>query len=143
MNSEELMKKYQQLTAKPLDSPSIENESGESVASLFQSPSLRILLLRTSESPESVSVEVEVWLPGNNSDNGSSSSNHASAELENEKLGITLSQMIHHLQYLLRLFKSGFKLDVIKHDCLWTATKSFEKPPTREVFALLLPPSTG
>ncbi len=140
MNPEELMKKYQQLTAKPLDSPSMKNESGESVMSLFQSSSLRILLLRTSEEPETVSVEVEVWLPGNNSDNGSSQSNSPSADSENEKLGVVLGQMIDHLQYLLRLHQSGFILDVIKHDCLWTASKSFVKPPSREVFDLLLPP---
>ncbi len=140
MNTEELMKKYQQLTAKPLDLRSIENESGESVSSLYQSSSLRILLLRTSEKPKTVSVEVEVWLPGNNSDNGSSQSNQSISESENEKLGATLSQMINHLQYLLRLHQFGFALDVIKHDCLWTASKSFEKPPNRELFDLLCPP---
>ena len=140
MNTEELMKKYQQLTAKPLDSPSVKNESGESVASLYQSSSLRILVLRTSEEPDTVSVEVEVWLPGNNSDSGSGDSNQTSTESENEKLGAVLSQMIDHLQYLLRLHQSGFMLDVIKHDCLWTASKSFEKLPNREIFDLLLPP---
>ena len=97
-------------------------------------------MLRTSEEPDIVSIEVEVWLPGNNSNNGSENSNSPSTELENEKLGAVLSQMIGHLQYLLRLHQSGFMLDVIKHDCLWTASKSFEKPPSQKIFELLLPP---
>jgi len=133
MNAEELMKKYQQLTAKPLDKPSKENETGESVFALFQSSSLRILLLRSSEEPGIVSIEVEVWLPGNNSNNDLT-------EPDNEKLGVILTQMINHLQYLLRLHQSGFTLDVIKHDCLWTASKSFKKTPSRDLFDLLLPP---
>ena len=140
MNAEELMKKYQQLSAKPLDSPTMKNESGESITALYQSASLRILLLRTLEAPEIISIEVEVWLPGNNSDISSKDANPPSNELENEKLGAILSQMVDHLQYLLRLHQSGFMLDVIKHDCLWTASKSFEKPPNRKVFDILLPP---
>lgn len=140
MNSEQLMKKYQQLTAKPLNSPSIQNESGESVQPLFQSPSLRILLLRTSETPSIVSVEVEVWLPNISSDNGSEVSKDMVEGSEHEKLGVILAQMITHLQYLLQLHRSGFTLDVIKHDCLWTASKVIDKPPGRELFEMLLPP---
>jgi hypothetical protein len=140
MNAEELMQKYQQLTAQPLDLPSKENESSESVVTLLQSSSLRILLLRTLKEPETVSIEVEIWLPGNNSDTGPVNSSYSSATLENKKLGVLLSEMINHLQYLLRLHQSGFVLDVIKHDCLWTASKTFKKPPRLEVFDLLLPP---
>jgi hypothetical protein len=140
MNSQELMKKYKQLAAKPLTSPSIQNESGESIQSLFQSPSLRILLLRTSENPSTVSVEVEVWLPNISLSNGSEGSENTSGDSDNEKLGAILAQMITHLQYLLRLHQAGFTLDVIKHDCLWMASKMFEKPPSRDLFDLLVPP---
>ncbi|MFX1575534.1 MAG: hypothetical protein ACFFCF_00020 [Promethearchaeota archaeon] len=133
MKAEELLEKYQELTATPLDSPSIENESGESVAALYQSSSLRILLIRTLENPDITSIEVEVWLPSMNSD-------YDSAKSEDELLGEVLSKMIEHLSYLLKLHQSGFILDVIKNDCLWTASKTFEKPPSHEIFNLLLPP---
>ncbi|MFW9934762.1 MAG: hypothetical protein ACFFDU_04410 [Candidatus Thorarchaeota archaeon] len=133
MKAEELLVKYQELTATPLDSPSIENESGESVAALYQSSSLRILLIRTLENPDITSIEVEVWLPTMNS-------NHDSAKSEDELLGEVLSKMIEHLSYLLKLHQSGFILDVIKNDCLWTASKAFKKPPSHEIFNLLLPP---
>ncbi|MFX1565732.1 MAG: hypothetical protein ACFFCH_07065 [Promethearchaeota archaeon] len=140
MNSQQLMKKYKQLTAKPLSAPSMQNESGESVQSLFQSPSLRILLLRTVQNPSIVSVEVEIWLPNISSANSSEASKDTTGSSENKMLGVILAQMIKHLQYLLRLHESGFTLDVIKHDCLWTASKVFETPPGRELFDLLLPP---
>ena len=140
MNVEELMKKYNELAAKPLASPSQENESGESVATLYQSSSLRILLVRTSEEPESVSIEVEVWLPSVNSENGSDETTNSDIEHNNDRLGVILGRVINHLSYLLKLHQSGFNLDVIKHDCLWTASKSFSKPPTRMMFEHLLPP---
>ena len=140
MNAQELMNRYKEMTAKPLDSPSRENESGESVSTLYQSSSLRILLVRTPEEPEYVSVEVEVWLPSFNSENESDETPNSNGDFENERLGVILGQMISHLSYLLKLHQSGFMLDVIKHDCLWTASKSFSKLPTRMMFEHLLPP---
>ncbi len=140
MNTEELMKRYQELANKPLDSPSMQNESGEFVSPLIQTTSLRILLIRTFTEPDVVTVEVEVWLPGRHANNSSIKSNHSGASPENENLSSTLSQMITYLQYLHRLNQAGFALDVIKHDCLWTASQAFEKLPSREMFELLLPP---
>ena len=139
MNADELMEKYSQLTAKPLDSSTIEIESGESVAILFESSSLRILLLRKLEEPDNVSVEVEVWLPDNPKDCSLVSTSLPNAS-ENQKLGVILAEMITHLQYLYRLYQFGFTLDIIKHDCLWTASHTFKKPPDSELFKVLLPP---
>lgn len=133
MNAETLMKKYQQLIATPVESPSSFNESGESLATLIQTSTLRILLVRSAENPKNVAVEVEVWLPSRNSE-------PLSDDTSDEDLSAILSRMISHLQYLLRLHKSGFTLDVIKHDCLWTASRSFTKTPSRELFELLIPP---
>jgi hypothetical protein len=48
--------------------------------------------------------------------------------------------MINHLQYLQKLNQTGFSLDIIKHDCLWTASQSFSETPPREIFELLVPP---
>ncbi|MFX1317958.1 MAG: hypothetical protein ACFE9D_01115 [Promethearchaeota archaeon] len=140
MNAEELMKKYHQLSTKPMAVPSLENESGESVETLYQSSSLRILLIRTTADPENVTLEVEVWLPGSYSDDDLTSLSKTEGKTQNEKLGEMLGQMITHLQYLYSLHQSGFSLDVIKHDCLWTASCTFSKLPDRELFDRLLPP---
>jgi hypothetical protein len=140
MNLEELMQKYQQLSTKPLGAPSLENESGESVEALYHSSSLRILLLRTAEEPDHDTIEVEVWLPGPYSDGDSNSSSQSDETVKTGDLGEALSKMINHLQYLHRLHQSGFMLDVIKHDCLWTASRTFSEPPSRELFEVLLPP---
>lgn len=140
MNAEELMKKYYQLSTKPLAAPSLENESGESVETLYQSSSLRILLLRATTDPEMVTLEVEVWLPGSKTNDNLASPSNMEGKEQGENLSEMLAQMIAHLQYLYSLHQNGFSLDVIKHDCLWTASCTFSKLPDRQIFDMLLPP---
>ena len=86
-----------------------------------------------------VSIEVEVWLPHRKEVRDETSDNSQDSS-KDDNLGHTLSRLIELMQYLLRLHQSGFTLDVIKHDCLWTASRSFSKPPSRKIFELLLPP---
>lgn len=138
MNLEELMQKYQQLTTSAVNS-SLLSELGESVTPLMQTTSLRILLLRTTKDPKTVSIEVEVWLP-NHKESRDETLDNSQDKPKKDNLSHTLSRLIELLQYLLRLHESGFTLDVIKHDCLWTASRSFSKPPSRKMFKLLLPP---
>jgi hypothetical protein len=139
MKLEELMQKYQQLTTAPVD-PSLLSESGESVTSLMQTSSLRILLLRTASDPKTVTIEVEAWLPHRDTEYFEEVPTDSQDKSENDDLGHILSRLIEVLQYLLQLHQSGFTLDVIRHDCLWTASRSFSKPPSQKVFELLLPP---
>ena len=138
MKLEELMQKYQQLTTSPVNS-SLLSDLGESVTPLMQTSSFRILLLRTTKDPKMVSIEVEVWLPHRKEVRDETSDNSEDSS-KDDNLGSTLSRLIELMQYLLRLHQSGFTLDVIKHDCLWTASRSFLKPPSRKIFELLLPP---
>ena len=141
MTIHKLMEKYQKIVSTPVDSPTPTfNESGETVEILLQTKSLRILVIRESVNPQTVSLEVEVWLPNRNPTALDTESETTETELEDEDLSTTLSRMIDHLQYLLKLHKSGFTLDVIKHDCLWTASKSFTETPSRALFELLIPP---
>ena len=138
MKLEELIEKYQQLTTPPVDS-SLLSELGETVTPLIQTTSLRILLIRTKKDPKTVSIEVEVWLP-NHTESIDQTPNSSQDNFKDDNLGHTLSRLIELMQYLLRLHQSGFMLDVIKHDCLWTASRSFSKHPSRGTFELLLPP---
>lgn len=141
MTIKQLMEKYQKIISTPIESTtSTFNESGETVEILLQTNSMRILVIRESVNPQTVSLEVEVWLPNRNPNTLHTESKSTETQLEDEDLSTTLTKMIDHLQYLLKLQQSGFILDVIKHDCLWTASKSFSETPSRDVFELLIPP---
>ncbi len=141
MKIDQLMEKYQKIISTPIESPTpIFNESGETVEILLQTNSMRILVIRESVNPQTVYLEVEVWLPNHYPNTLDTKSKTTETELEDEDLSTTLSRMIDHLQYLLKLQQSGFTLDVIKHDCLWTASKSFTETPSRALFELLIPP---
>ena len=141
MTIDQLMEKYQKIISTPVESlsPTV-NESGETVEILIQTNLMRILVIRESVNPQTVCLEVEVWLPSRNPNTSDTESNNTETELEDKTLSTTLARMIDHLQYLLKLHKSGFTLDVIKHDCLWTASKSFTETPSRALFELLIPP---
>ncbi len=141
MTIDQLMEKYQKIISTPIESPTPTlNESGETVEILLQTNSMRILVIRESMNPQTVNLEVEVWLPNRSPNTLDTDSKTTETELEDKNLSTTLSRMIDHLQYLLTLQQSGFTLDVIKHDCLWTASKSFTKKPSRDLFELLIPP---
>ena len=141
MTIHKLMEKYQKIVSTPVDSPTPTfNESGETVEILLQTNSLRILVIRESVNPQRASLEVEVWLPNRNPTPLDTELKTTETELKNESLSTTLSKMIDHLEYLRKLHQSGFTLDVIKHDCLWTASQSFTEIPSRELFELLVPP---
>lgn len=141
MTIDQLMEKYHKIISTPIESPNHTlNESGETVEILLQTNSMRILVIRESMNPQTVNLEVEVWLPNRNPNTLDTDSKTTETELEDKELSTTLSRMIDHLQYLLKLQQSGFTLDVIKHDCLWTASKSFTKKPSRDLFELLIPP---
>ena len=141
MTIDQLMAKYQKIISTPVHpSTSSLNESGEIVDILLQTNSMRILVIRESMNPQTVSLEVEVWLPNRNPNTPDTESNNTETELKDVNLSTSLSRMIDHLQYLLKLHHSGFTLDVIKHDCLWTASKSFTETPSRALFELLIPP---
>ncbi|MFX1300713.1 MAG: hypothetical protein ACFFDE_07200, partial [Promethearchaeota archaeon] len=64
MTIDQLMEKYQKIISTPIESPTPTfNESGETMELLLQTNSMRILVIRESVNPQTVSLEVEVWLP--------------------------------------------------------------------------------
>jgi hypothetical protein len=99
------------------------NEEGECTSSFFENDWLRMLIVRTPENPNIVSIEVEVSLPAQKTRN----------------LVSVLKEVNDHNQFLLRLSDMGFELDLIGFECMWTASKIFEEIPDITVFEALAP----
>ncbi len=131
-NALEIKQDFERLTSHP---PKSFNEDGEAVAILFETCWLRILVVQKSENLNQVVIEVEVSFP--KCDNEPLPSKVDDVSLDETAI---LTDMITHLQYLLRLSTIGFELHLIGNDCLWTASKILVEKPNTELFSLLLPP---
>jgi hypothetical protein len=131
-NASEIKQDFERLTS---NTPKSFNEDGEAIAILFESCWLRILVVRKSEDVQQVAIEVEVSIPKCDNEN-------LPSKIDDISLDETaiLTDMITHLQYLLRLSTIGFELHLIGNDCLWTASKTLTEKPDTELFSLLLPP---
>ncbi|UCE09697.1 MAG: hypothetical protein JSW61_12095 [Candidatus Thorarchaeota archaeon] len=112
------------------------NEDGESIATLHQTTWVRILAVRRKNAKGTVSIEVEMSLPTCSPEPESQTRMGPDCLMRDVVL-----DTIDHMSYLLELNDLGFELDVLGHDCLWTAAKSFSKPPESGVFEQLVPPS--
>ena len=126
-----LIKKFNKLIQSPIDSSNC-NEDGESTVNLLQSDWTRILLVRNIEKPNEVQIEVESSLPKFNIIEENQAEGAIARTL--------VKEMIAQLEYLLKLQESGFTLDVIGQECLWTAFKTFDSVPDENMLELLLPP---
>ena len=131
------MEKYQKVV-KTAPSPEVLEAAGEVIVVLHKTRWARILLVWRADEPERVIIEVEVSLP-KVVKQARKSQALACGEPEGE-MGEMLTDLMKHQQYLLRLKKAGFVLDVIRQDCLWTASGTFTQQPGNEVFELLIPP---
>jgi hypothetical protein len=134
-----LMDKYKQLTTSPLNSSNMTDE-GDSISVLCQTNWIRIVLVRKSDEPNVVTIEVESSLPKCAGVYSSPKTNSSSTELLEMDDSELLSGMITHLQYMQRLHELGFDLEIIGPDCLWTAYSEFESMPSRKTFEVLVPP---
>ena len=122
---------YEHFKTSPFDELVL-NEDGESIESLCETDWARILLIRTTEEPSSINVEVEISLP-------KSITGHCSKPVDQTPRD-ALKSMITHLEYLLKLEDFGFELDLVGEDCLWTASKKSTNSPEEELFKALIPP---
>jgi len=114
----------------PLASETLDNP--EVIFNLHQNDWIRILLVRNVENPEITTIEVESSLPLR------VKGEHIEVEDAVQTCQL-LEGMIDTLKYLLRLQESGFKLDIIGQDCMWTAYMEFDVMPDEEIFQVLLP----
>ena len=126
IQASELKERFTRLVSTPV-SVAEYNEDGESVSLLFENDWVRILLIRQN-GDTNVTIEVESSIPKNErstSDTGK----------------LTLNGALNHLYYLQALGDNGFTLEVIRQDCLWTATKTFGTEIDIAVFEKLCPPA--
>jgi hypothetical protein len=137
MQATELLEKYQQVV-KTAPSPEALEAAGEVIVVLHKTRWARILLVWRVDDPEQIIIEVEVSLPQAIKEARQEES-VACGDHEGE-MGEMLTDLMKHQQYLLRLKRAGFVLDVIRQDCLWTASGTFSDQPSKEVFDLLIPP---
>jgi hypothetical protein len=89
----------------------------------------RIYLVAEAAS-RSISLQVEVFPLLNSSQNTTTPDN----------LHTILESYILNLQYLLILYKSGFKLSFIEKEGIWFVKKVLDEEPSKEFCELILPP---
>lgn len=128
-SSPDLYRKLKEILNEPIDASL---DSPESVSVLFQDDWIRILVVRISEAPELVTLEIESSLPLH-------PRNPDSNLEENSEARELLKGTIKTLEYFLRLQESGFQLDIIGQDCMWTAHMDFSECPDENILADLLP----
>ena len=107
------------------------NSAGEYVRVFNISEWIHIAFMRFEDEPSMIEIEVEVSLPAGKC---------------GETLGDTSNQiqllqdMMTNMTYIKNLVEKGFKLSVIKEDCLWVATHLVSERPMAEFFDALVPP---
>ncbi|MHA1961501.1 MAG: hypothetical protein ACW99U_14865 [Candidatus Thorarchaeota archaeon] len=134
MRKNDLSKRYTESVSAPIEKLEF-NEDGESVTTLLETSWVRILLVRRKNAQSTVSIEVEMSLPTCTSDPDSQKRVGPDCLMRDVVL-----DTIDHMSYLLELNDLGFDLDVLGHDCLWTAARSFTKTPESGLFEQLVPP---
>jgi len=130
---ESLFKRFEQIT-KQLALENLQSDGGDSVSVLLETDWVRVLLLKHNTDSRIVSIEVESYLPdfvekGTDSDS-----------VEKRDMVEVVNGMIAHLQYLLKLRTSGFNLEFIGPDYLWTATRDIDETLDLDFFEVIIPP---
>ena len=121
------MDAYKHFVSKPFDSPS----DSEMVSILFEEDWLRVFMIKRENTPDVISIEVEISFPMElNSDEIIDSSNNL---VKN-----AAQKAIKHLEYLLYLSDYGYEIGVIGESCLWTALRQSTNSLTSEDFEILL-----
>jgi len=124
-----MLSRIRSLASLPIDSAEA-GASGECVSVLTRTDWLQILLLRYVEDPETLRIEVEVFMPtGQHPEKGST---------PNRKMPLA---MIGHMEYIIGLLDAGFSLQVLGDECLWVVSKQFKGLPGSQIVQKLIPPS--
>ncbi len=123
-----ILSRIKDLASLPVESAEA-NESGEWVSILTRTNWLQILLLRYTDDPEKLRIEIEVFMPA------------GPRPEDSTPLTKMPLAMIGHMGYLIRLLDSGFSLQVVGEECLWIASKEFKGLPESDIVQKLVPPS--
>ncbi len=141
MRYSDLIKEYRRLIAMQPDQL-ISQEVPERVVNLYENDRIRILLVRTSEAPEIVKMEIEVALPDRI---WGLDANYFSDNLtapDQPAIRTSLEEMVLLFQYLLQLQQAGFTLDFLGEEGLWIACYHINQEPSKTLFSSFQPPKS-
>ncbi|MFW9925205.1 MAG: hypothetical protein ACFFDM_00405 [Candidatus Thorarchaeota archaeon] len=124
----DLKKRWQQAFYRPLDT-----EEEEYVSVLCESEWVRILAVRSTDSPNVRRIEVEVALPPQSIAN-------VPDDIVGPEVRNFVQNLIKHMEYLLRLDEAGLTLGVMTRDGIYTACLDLVNDPPDSMFDTLLPP---
>lgn len=133
------MKGYRQLIKKHIES-SLSEDHLERVVTIYETTWLRILLIRSLKHLDLVRLVVEVSFPNWLYDlplilNNDDKPNETSATLQK-----VLKEMVIHLEYLRKLGDSGFRLELLVEEGIWSASTDLKETPSKKLFSILNPP---
>lgn len=134
----DLLTAYHQLLAVSRDQ-FLEEERSNFVVTLYETESLRILMIRTGEDHHLVRIETEVTFPLR-IPNLNSIQDIYTGPVQNKVLKPLLEEMSAYLKYLRTLSDAGFKLEILGEEGVWIASCTLKNPPTKKLYSLLKPP---
>lgn len=112
------------------------SETGR-VVLLHDDGSVRVYLTKGPDSWEEISLEVEIFMGV-----GRNRKLSQSESIDDVSLSRTqLFECISLIEYLLRLEKAGFNLEIVLDGCIWTARRFLKSRPGSQLFGIIAPPS--
>ena len=129
----DLLQRYHEIISGPVVSDTC--ISGECVSKLLETAWVKIMVIRYQVAPKISTIEIEVSLP-----NCIIEPTCPSTTTEQEEASKFINANINHLNYLLRLQKTGFSLGILSAEGIWSAILKIKGDPSLELFNSLLPP---
>ena len=118
----------------------VPNGVSENAVPVHETNRIRILLIRTPQQPRQIKMEVEISLPERMWGlDANLTINEWSSPIQSE-LRMSLEETIILFQYILDLQAAGFRLDYFGDEGVLIASYSFDKEPSKALFAQFKPP---
>ena len=131
ITSTKLLQRYRRIVSEP-----IKGNLDESIALLYKTDWVKIMIIRDAQSTEPCSIEIEITLPP--------CIIEPSTDSVDSQKGVAcklIADTISHLEYLLRLEKVGLILGIIPAEGIWSASLLVCKSLDETFFEVLIPPS--
>ncbi|MDH4212978.1 MAG: hypothetical protein OEV85_03575 [Candidatus Thorarchaeota archaeon] len=130
ITSTELLQRYRRIVSEP-----IKGDLDESIALLYKTDWVKIMIVRDAQSSEPCSIEIEITLPPCIIEPSTDD-----ADSQKEIARKFIEDTISHLEYLLRLEEAGLILGIISTEGIWCASLFVCNSPDETFFEVLIPP---
>jgi hypothetical protein len=134
--SSELLHRYNEIISGPVISSTC--TSGECVSMLYETPWVRVMIVRYQVAPTINSIEIELSLPHHVIELA-----FPSTKALQEQAHKYIDCTIDHLNYLLKLQSAGFSLGILSTEGIWSAVLKVKELPDLNLFETLVPPEMG